>query len=428
MSSKIESVIVGSLFVNEAARQKALTCKSYWLFDKNLREIFEQFKISYEKDRVEFDQNIFFAELPEAQKKMLSGAIIKATEIKNLDRYIKAAREIAIKRSLKLFEPFRFKKIDIPTYLSALKSSISKFEEDQPKTAEAKNVYTDVLEEYYSLQKRGKELQTLFPSFDRITGGFRRGRLYILGGSAGSGKTSFSLFLAQLFAFRETKQVLFFSLEMSLFDMIGRLASMLYGVSNRKIQQPWLLDDKDLENLKNTVNKIYKSNLSILTDEYSINEIISEIKARKADIVFIDHLQYIPQQNRGQEKSYEILGKFIKQLRDLAKQENINICLLSQTRRKDRVKAKPTLHDFSGSSEIERQADLCMIIWRDYEDTAQEQTFWELHIVKNRNGVMGVIPMIFDVATLKYKERDSMETIKKIEVEKNEDKLAWQDL
>lgn len=263
-----------------------------------------------------------------------------------------------------------------------------------------------VVDDYLDIKNRGFEMRSNFPSFDKLSYGFRRGRIYIVGGAPGSGKTSFALWLAQEVALKQDKKVLFFSLEMGMGDMAGRLTSILYKIPHHKMQQPWYMDTEDFIALDSTVTLLQNSKLKIVCDHFGIAQILAMIKNEKPDFVVIDHLQYLPMMNKGPEvKTHELISGFVKDLRESCKKHNYSMLLISQKKR-SLTPGKSSLTDFSGSSGIEQQADLGVMIDRpDHDEAVNYPRGWfELNIVKNRNGNTGKIQMTFSNEYLHYSE------------------------
>lgn len=263
-----------------------------------------------------------------------------------------------------------------------------------------------VVDDYLDIKNRGFEMRSNFPHLDNLSYGFRRKRMYIVGGSPGSGKTSFALYIGQDIAYGQKKKVIFFSLEMGIEDMVGRLTSILHKVPHHKIQQPWFMDTEDFIALDATCTTLKESNLKILCDHMGIAQVLAIIEKEKPDFVIIDHLQYLPLTNKGPEsKTHELITECVKSLRESCKKHNYSMLLLSQKKR-SMTPGKSHLTDFSGSAGIEQQADLAIMIDRpDHDQAVNHPKGWfELNVVKNRNGNTGKIEMIFNNEFLHYAE------------------------
>jgi replicative DNA helicase len=318
--------------------------------------------------------------------------------------YIKILIENKIKRDIRNIGLIA-QNIDINDIKSSIKLLTDKIQKLQPaekidKMAEL----TNIVEEYNGLKKRGDEMNSSFPAFDKLVNGFKRGRLYVLGGFPGTGKTGLALFIAQHIAFHNNRKVLFFSLEMSSFDIFGRLASLLVGIPSTHIQQPWLMTPEDLTKMTKVCGFLYKTNFCLYDGEWTVPTIITKIREEKPDMVIIDHLQYLPVKSNEREKTHEAINTAVKTLRDLAKKESFCLFILSQMS-KGGMSSEP---DFKNSAGIREQADLGMVI--KVPDRKKKSIFekpygyLQLNIIKNRHGKMGFIPLILNPDTLHYSE------------------------
>jgi len=81
-----------------------------------------------------------------------------------------------------------------------------------------------------------------------------------------------------------------------------------------------------------------------------------------ADLVIIDHLQYID--NDPDKSEYAQTSSTMKLIKDLTKIKKIPIVLVSHLRKKDRFRNFPDNDDFHGSSNIAKEAETCIIIFR----------------------------------------------------------------
>lgn len=426
---KIEQAVLGCCVIDHKLFNSIMDYPENYFYQAKSQKLFKMM-LELKRDETEFDLTILMPKSDDDMKVFIADCCENVTHTFKFNTYLSELSKIKIKRDLVFIgndignkmTAKEYEGIDINGLINSLSQKLlsmgSKKKEDK------RQEFEDILTEYEELKKAGFEMKTGFRKADDMINGFRRGRLYLLGGSAGEGKTGLALFMAQNLAYKQNKKVLFFSLEMSKFDIVGRLASILYKVPHYRIQKPWLLQKEDFLNLQNTISKIYKSNLTLESDNWTIAEILKKIQDDKSDIVFIDHLQYIPQQNNGKEKTNEILGNFIKQLRDLTKKQNICTVLLAQTKRKERLDSKPHKSDFAGTSEAERQADLGMIIRRGKPASERSKlnfeppaNYWELWIVKNRNGICGHVAMTFNEETLSYGEFTTIENDNVMEAE-----------
>lgn len=327
----------------------------------------------------------------------------------NFEYYLKQLIEYKIRRDIKKISILSAT-LDLDDLPSAIKTLTAEIEKIQPQKIERsqKEILDDIYAEFEDLKNRGNEMDSGFPTFDKLINGFKRKRLYILGGLPGTGKTGLALYLAQRIAFLNNKKVLFFSLEMSLMEVVGRLISILTGVPSWRIQKTWCMLKEDFIHLATTLGKLYKSNLAIYDGVWNIGDIIAKIKEAKPDIVFIDHLQFVQVSLEKYQKQHEALEGIVKNLKNIAKAENICLFAVSHNKRGETPYGSGSNVDYKGAAAIKEIADLGMMLIRGKKTKeiitqTSEQT--ELRIIKNRNGREGGIKLLFDDDTLKYTER-----------------------
>ena len=208
-----------------------------------------------------------------------------------------------------------------------------------------------------------------FSNIDRKTGGFIDGNLIILAARPGMGKTALALTFAHNVA-RQGKHVLFFSIEMDGEELMKRMFSMQSGISVNKMNT-LNLHEQEYLNIFEANEVIAK--LPIFFDD-SPNVRLSHIRARakklhrkrKLDIIFLDYVQLMDSDRKGNETRTEELGKISRGLKKLAKELKIPVVALAQLSREveKRADKEPVLSDLRESGNLEQDADIVVFIWR----------------------------------------------------------------
>jgi replicative DNA helicase len=83
---------------------------------------------------------------------------------------------------------------------------------------------------------------------------------------------------------------------------------------------------------------------------------------------------------------------------------------MSRKDKKDR-NGKPELRDLRDSGRIEEDADVVLAPyyeWRDDMNSTEKKNKVELYILKQRNGSIGMVPMIFEYRYISLKEDEEM--------------------
>ena len=254
----------------------------------------------------------------------------------------------------------------------------------------------------------GISFTTGFYDYDKRMGGLTGADLIVIGARPSMGKTALAMSI-MLSMMKAGIRVGFFSLEMSLKQIGQRLISMHSEIPHESIKLK-TIPEQDLYRYKETIAELRKTNIMI-NDKCGLNvyEIKSQVRQLfnegKIDIVFIDYLQLI--YGTGTEPSREREVNFIVQeLKNLAKELDIPIVLLSQLNRatESRANNKPKLSDLRESGSIEQVADVVILLYREYYYTQKMEHIDENYMLieKNRNGPTGSVKMIFNSDIVKF--------------------------
>jgi len=109
-------------------------------------------------------------------------------------------------------------------------------------------------------------------------------------------------------------------------------------------------------------------------------------------ILFVDYVQRI----RGSgDKKHEQVGHVVQSLKTIARDLGIPVVALAQVKREvdSRSNRRPNMGDLSDSSEIEKEADQVLTLYRDevYDDNTPDPGVAEIQICKNRHGLIGTV-------------------------------------
>ncbi len=247
-----------------------------------------------------------------------------------------------------------------------------------------------------------------FENLDIVTNGWQPTDLLILAARPGVGKTAFALNLAINAATHKAKPtpVGFFSMEMSISQLVNRMLSCLSEVKMEKINrgnyEKW-----EMKQIIELGAKVLSTTPIFLDDSSALNIFEFRAKARRmvekhqVGLIIIDYLQLMNGSiNRNSNREQEI-GAISRNLKALAKELNVPIIALSQLsrdveKRSDKHKI-PQLSDLRESGAIEQDADLVLFLYReDYyqnqkqegDDAQNDDTSGKvlLRIAKHRNG------------------------------------------
>lgn len=296
-------------------------------------------------------------------------------------------------------------------------------------------------DEYYNeLLKKGQEGYQFsgittedFPELDKITNGFQKGEFIIIAARPAVGKTAFALNLARLVAKNSQKHysVAFFSLEMSVEQLMQRMYCMEAMVDSDKVKKGKLDDEEkvSIQVAKNTLG-----DLSIYFDDSGSNT-VADIRSKcrqlkqkdQIDMLIIDYLQLI--NNDDKKNRQEEVSQISRSLKQLARELEIPVIALSQLSRsiETRENKMPVLADLRESGSLEQDADIVMFLFRrsdveesvdsNFEDDSDRPKKQEniqrivLQIAKNRQGTIGKVDFDFYGAQAKFNQSPVQEEL-----------------
>lgn len=256
-------------------------------------------------------------------------------------------------------------------------------------------------------------VRTGFPSIDKLTAGLQKSDMIVIAARPSMGKTAFSLNLAYNISKNSNKNIMFFSLEMSVKQLVMRIVAMETAISSQNLRSG-RLNDNDWQDLLSGVKRIHGTNIYVDdSNDITIAELKNKCKKLKSenklDLVIIDYLQLmhagaISGSNRqtfsGRQEEVAEISRGIK---GLAKDLDIPIIALAQLNRGAEKEKAPQLSDIKESGAIEQDADIVMLINRpDPEDELKT----DIIFAKHRNGATGTISLKFDKATTRFNEYD----------------------
>jgi replicative DNA helicase len=297
---------------------------------------------------------------------------------------------------------------DVTALLSEAEKSI--LEVAQRKNAGAFHVIKDVLVRTYDnielLNNRKGDITgiaTGFAELDRMTAGFQRNDLIIVGARPSVGKTAFALNIAQNVATKTAENVAIFSLEMGAEQLVMRMLCA-EGNINAQNLRTGSLTDEDWGKLTMAMGSL--SNAGIFIDDtpgVRIGDIRSKCRRLKQEhglgMILIDYLQLIQGDGRSGENRQQEVSEISRSLKQLARELQVPVIALSQLSRgvEQRQDKRPMMSDIRESGSIEQDADIVAFLYRDdyYDKESENKNIIEIIIAKQRNGPVGTVQLAF---------------------------------
>jgi replicative DNA helicase len=270
------------------------------------------------------------------------------------------------------------------------------------------------LQELVASEGKITGLPTGLNGIDQMINGLHGGRLYVVAARPGMGKTTIAQNIAVHAGLRENACVLFASLEMGESELIQRHLASESGVLGERIQRGQLRDS-DWTQLLKTAAAGEKARFFIL-DEADLTVFDLRAHARQVavregalDLVVVDYLQLMradpPSGNRTEDVS-----TFSRGLKRLAREMNCPVVALAQLSRgvESRTDKRPLLSDLRESGQIEADADVVVMMYRDdyYHSDSEQPGETELLVRKNRHGAAGsdaVVKLHFDTDCQRFR-------------------------
>jgi replicative DNA helicase len=268
----------------------------------------------------------------------------------------------------------------------------------------------DLLEQYGERCLKPEEhrrISTPFPTLDRmLDGGLQPGGFTLLGGTPGSGKTSFMLALALHAAQGGTKAALIEG-EMTADEIMERLNGISVGEDITRLRQsenfgtfvsPFL---SKLQELPLEIVPLYDRTLENLA-----SEVISQVHLG-AKLIFVDYLQVFSPTRRDKSDEFMEIRETSRRLRSLALQHGVHLFVASSLNRSEVNADRISLHSFYGSSGLGHDCSLGLILsgeGSDLQELVNPERSVRLRVVKNRNGARGDIALKFHLRSQRFEE------------------------
>jgi len=252
-------------------------------------------------------------------------------------------------------------------------------------------------------------------TLDRIIGGYKRKRLYVVGGRPSMGKTSLMVEAAIQHCMRGIRSRLV-SLEMTAEELLHRIYAAVSELPFERIIDPGTLRSDEWAQVEIARRLVAEWPLEIddrdgQTIDLALAGCRLSCRRRGTGFVALDYVQNL--RFTGPAKlRYQEISDAAKRMRQFAKEENVPFLLLSSlTEGSDKNPNKrPLLADLRGSGDLAFHADVAVLIHRERgedEHSANIDRRSELIVAKQRGGRTGTAKALYNTASLLFEERAS---------------------
>jgi replicative DNA helicase len=300
--------------------------------------------------------------------------------------------------------------VDEKVILFQLKNLLNDKDLQNSSIKESKSI-SRLVSENINLIKNGFTETHLIPTglieLDVLIGGFSMGELVVIAGRPAMGKSQFLIQVAINISL--TQPVLFFTFDLSEFNLTNRILSNITGIAADKIIQHNLTDEeKSL-----IISKGEQFNRHKITINDSCNNSISaflglckkKIEHDGVKVIIVDYLQMMSSRKNYKTREQEV-SYITRELKNIAKDYNVLVIVSSQLSRAVESRTgdkKPLLSDLRESGAIEQDADKVIAIYRpEYYGFSEDcngnitRNLIELMILKNRYGKVGSVHLSKD--------------------------------
>ncbi|WGK68542.1 replicative DNA helicase [Candidatus Haliotispira prima] len=262
----------------------------------------------------------------------------------------------------------------------------------------------ELINERRKNQNRYTGIESGFTDLDRMTLGFQKSEMIIIGARPSVGKTALCLSMILHIAALKRVPVGIFSLEMNGVSLMERLLSAQAQVNSHHLRSG-LLGGKEVRKLAEQVDHLYKAPIFI---DDTPNVLLLDLRTRArrmvhrhgVQVIFIDYLGLITTSSSSMQPRHEQMAEISMNIKALARELDIPVIALSQVGRQTEGKA-PGLSDLRGSGALEQDADVVIYLHRERalnlrEGESNPEDFrTELIVAKQRNGPVGVVELRF---------------------------------
>lgn len=308
------------------------------------------------------------------------------------------------------------------TVAQALTDVAASGEEDEPAELMSELVPREMnaIRERAARQVEISGIATKLTVFDKQTGGLTEGKLHVLGGRPGMGKTSFALQLAINVA-EQGLGVVFVSAEMDKLEIVRKALALEGRVDHSKVksglmQRPeWVDLAEGAQRLRGLPLSLrWRAGATVGLVRSTVRKEqrrLLELGVPKLGLVVVDYMQLLDGERRQGESREQEVSRISQRLTWMAGEFKVPVLALSQLNRSVESRAnrskRPGMSDLRESGSIEQDAYTITLLYRDeyYNKGSRHKGVLEANVAKNRGGPEGRVYLRF---TAEYGRIDNL--------------------
>lgn len=262
---------------------------------------------------------------------------------------------------------------------------------DRTKVRTLADIISENHDKYFVDAKNDDAVKMGFYQLDDTLGCLEPGDVTVIGARPAVGKSALATQIAVNIA-KSGKSICLFNLEMrdsQIYERIFSNASKSIDLTRLRRAKSFLNGEE--QEFSDINDKISKLPITIATGANKVSEIKTIAKQTKSDVVIIDYLQLIRSERFFQNRASEV-GEISKAIKEMAKQLDIPVILLSQLNRRSTIdeSKEPQMSELRESGDIEQDASNILLIWNVSTSTTR---YKGIKVEKNRQGVLKKVGM-----------------------------------
>ena len=350
----------------------------------------------------------------------LTGLPEKVPYIPNVEQYVDIIRKNSIRRQLiKLTTEMNIKSFDSSIEVTSLMDELDSkvFAVTQSEISTETYSIKDILNSFFQNVERYKHLDSPitgipsgFSGLDDLTAGFQKGEMIVVAGRPSMGKTTLALNIARYVGVVSNFPVVFFSCEMSRLQLGQNMLCAQARVNSSNLRT-YRLSEAEHSRIGAASGQLGEAPIFVDdTPGIGMRELAAKsrrlVQQHDAQIIFIDYLQLMtpPELGRNSNREQQI-STMSRNLKALARELNVPIVVLAQLNRGVEQRQgkqgsnKPRMSDLRESGAIEQDADVIILLHRDYYYTRNDDDKNQATIIvaKQRNGPTGEIEISYQM-------------------------------
>jgi len=242
-----------------------------------------------------------------------------------------------------------------------------------------------------------------FKLLNSILNGIQKGRLYVLAGESGLGKTALAINIAVNLA--KNYNVYFNCLEMPSVSLLERAIADECNLDSYTIQKR-RINPEHKENIRKTIKSLRITFED--SNDTNIDNLLLSLQSMHSvdpfDAIFLDYLNLFNDKSKKHDSNAYEIAEITQKLKVFAVENNIAVVLLAQfnASKKSDIRAEATA--LKGSTSIRQDADVILLIDKEKPDPRPTEDML-LIIEKNRAGKRADIRMTYEGNHLRFIEK-----------------------